>query len=588
MIQAPGGARRVAAAAGGLLLVLSASWTAGTHYSDHSIEQGLGMNHLLPEELAQHTLYRAFGLPAVLLLAFGLAPVVARGAGTLRAAARSGWWVPLLAAAWIVAVGLHVGGTVLGGAPVTDDERAMSFAAEVLRHGAVMAPPPPGPATDWPFYREQFVAITERGRFAQYPLGQPLVLAAGQAVGAEWLVVPLLSAALAPALYAFGRSAFGPRVATLAVILLALSPQLLLTAGTRLSQPLSALLTLAGLLALRAGSPLSGPRPTALVAAGLALGAAFLVRPMPAALTIVAAGAWLLWPRWPWTARQRVAALVAIGACVGVGVAAVLATNAAQTGHPLVSAYQLALRKSTDLAGFSDVAGGNAVLPMRVFSLVGALLRADLWFLGWPLALVVLPFVRRTRSAALPACFLLAVCVYRLTTPKLGVSPTGPVYMYEALPPFCLLAADALVRLSRRFPLVPAAAVASAFVAAVLFVPTRLHDLRLQGEAHGVAPRLLSQVPGPLAVFHRGLVPKGSSWAYFPAPNPVRYDARVLYFRLLRTPEGDAAPSLEFARRALPGRLPLYLGWRGQEAFLMRLEAYVALPPDQTGEAEAR
>ncbi|MCM2257887.1 MAG: hypothetical protein NDJ94_19815 [Vicinamibacteria bacterium] len=587
MIQPPAGAGRVAAAAAGLLLVLSASWTAAKYYSDHSIQQGLGMDHLLPEELAQHMLYRAFGLPAVLLLAFGLAPVVARGAGALRAAARRGWWVPLLAATWIAAVGLHVSRTVLVGAPVADDEQAMSFAAELLRQGTVLGPPPPGPATDWPFYREQFVAITERGRFAQYSLGQPLALAAGRALEAEWLVGPLASAALAPALYALGLAAFGPRVATLAVILLALSPQVLLTAGTRLSQPLSALCALLALLALRAATRADGPRTGPAALAGLALAAAFLVRPMPGALLVVAAAAWLAWPRPQWTPGRRLVALVSLATCAGLGVAAVLATNAAQTGHPLVSAYQVVHRVATDTSGLARIAGSAAGLERRVFSLVGNLLRADLWFLGWPASLLLLAFARRTRAAALPLTFLAAVLVYRVMTPKQGVSITGPVYMYEALPLFCLLAADGLLRLARTRvvgPLVPAAALAACFVSAALFVPTRLNDLRLQTEPRLVVARLLSQVPGELAVFQRGLVPRGSSWAYYPPPNPPDFSGRVLFFRLLRTPAGDAAPNLDFVRRAYPGRVPLYLGWRDQQLVVMRLENYLTLPASEAPE----
>src|SRR5436190_1464178 len=71
---------------------------------------------------------------------------------------------------------------VLRHAVVSDDEHAYQFIAQTLRRGALTAP---SPGSDLAFFREQFVVLTPTARFGKYPIGHPLLLAAGQALGIE-------------------------------------------------------------------------------------------------------------------------------------------------------------------------------------------------------------------------------------------------------------------------------------------------------------------------------------------------------------------------------------------------------------------
>ncbi|MCL4821095.1 MAG: glycosyltransferase family 39 protein [Vicinamibacteria bacterium] len=571
---------RALAVAAGVALVASASWTADRYYFGHSIRQGSGMDYLLPEELAHHANFRLFALPALLLLAFGLAPLARGFLPAMIRLAKARRVVPLLAAAWIAACGLAVSQQVLSGSPITDDEQVMSFMGQVLRSGALVAPAPAIPREEWPFLREQFVAVTERGRFGQYTLGQPLALALGQALSMEWLVVPLISAALPLVLYAVGRRLTGPGVAGLAVLMVAASPQVLLTAGTKLSQPLSALCLMLATWALATADRPAGPRPAIVALAGLALGAGILVRPLPGVLLVAAAAAWLVAGHPGWSARQRTRALLVLVACAAWGVVAVLVTNTIQSGHPLLTAYQAA-RPHLDpgAGGLARIAGAQHGLEMRVYSLLGNLMRLDLWLLGWPGALLLALFARRRRGTALAAGLVAAVLLYRLVVPKQGVAPTGPVYLYEAVPLLCLLMADGLRQMARGprwLSQAPAALLAGSLLAVTLFVPTKLRDLHLQGEAHAVPRRVLAQVPGKLAIFYRRFTADGSTWAYYAPPNPPGQDNRVLFFRLRETPGGDPTPSLAFARRHFPDRLAIVLRWEGETLHLERLDQYVA------------
>src|SRR5262249_50271935 len=131
-------------------------------------------------------------------------------------------------------------------------------------------------------------------RYGKYPIGHPAILALGQTLGAEALVVPLETALVAVVLFALGARVTGRAVAALGVGLYALSPQALLTGATLLSQPLSALCLVVGLGGLGGAEAVARPAPR-LAAAGLAFGYGVLVRPLPGALFALVAAAYVTW-----------------------------------------------------------------------------------------------------------------------------------------------------------------------------------------------------------------------------------------------------------------------------------------------------
>src|SRR5262245_23813069 len=188
-----------------LLALAIAGYQAAAAAFDFGLRtvQGYAMNHLPPEELAHYALFAFFGTVAAVLgyLTLRGLPLVGRlEAAVDRLCGRP--WVPAwIAAAIVLVAGLGLSSLVLGHAVTTDDEHTYRFIARTLRTGALVAPSPGG---DLEFFREQFVVLDERVRFGKYPIGHPLLLAAGQAIGLEGLVVPLLSAAVVFPLYRLG------------------------------------------------------------------------------------------------------------------------------------------------------------------------------------------------------------------------------------------------------------------------------------------------------------------------------------------------------------------------------------------------
>ena len=170
-------------------------------------------------------------------------------------------------------------------------------------------------------------------------------------------------------------------------------------------------------------------------------------------------------------------------------------------------------------------------LAARAMSVAAALVRESFWLFGWPLSLVPCLFAGRVPRPWLSWGVLGAELAYRLAAPKAGVGGAGPLYLFEAVPVLCLLAALGIVRLGRgeAAPRVPAlrtgltpALLALTVVSLAMFVPPKLQDLRRMGAAQlEVGRHLRARGIAGAVVFHEGVVPPwtGLSWAYFPRHN---------------------------------------------------------------------
>ncbi len=579
--------RPLLATALGVLAVLAYRATGARYYGALGIPQGTGMDAMVTEEVAQIALYVVFGGVAVAAfavaigatpLAEGLASVLARLARRPRLAV--GW-----ATAFVLAAAVLLGRTVTRGAVTTDDEHVYRFIARTLRTGSLVAP---SPGRDLDYYREQFVVLTPRARYGKYPIGHPLALALGDAVGLGWLVVPLLTAATVPLSYAIARRVMPPASASVGTLLLATSPQLLLTGATWLSQATSAAALAAGVLALLEAR--AGRGRAWIVVAGLAFGYGLLARPMPG-LAFAAVGiAWAAFGAPRRTTGGRSTDVVLLSIPVALAVAVILAVNHAQSGAALVSGYQAFHGNPAGVRGLLiEVLGVD--LASASASAFAGLFRLNVWLLGWPLSLLPCVLARRNSGTALLWSLVGVEVAYRIVLPKAGVSTTGPVYFHEVVPVLCLLAGDGIARLAsgesglaplfRRGPRASVAAgvVAAAIVNVTLFLPARVGDLARAAAGQEVVRELLEDKGAHHAlVFHRGVVPPWTrlSWAYFPPCNSPGLDDDVLFVRRL----GDGAALAEdvaFWKRAHADRTAWVFDWPpGGAAALVPLEAYAA------------
>jgi hypothetical protein len=561
----------------GLLLGLAsaAAYLAigSAYYDGFRIPHGLGMANLLPAEINQIAHYAMLGLPAVLGFALALEGFGAGRAllGAARAAAARPRTSVGLLALFAFAACAVLGRLALRGQVTTDDEHTYRFIAETLRSGSLTAPSPGG---DLDFFREQFVVLTESARYGKYTIGHPLLLALGQSLGVEGLVLPALTALGVPLVWWLGRRLLGAEAGLLGAALFALSPAVLLTGATYLSQPTSTLALLAGLACLLA------PGPRAAVLAGAAFGFATLARPLPGALWFALAT--VVVARRPQGGRPRVRELVALLASFATVASLIVVVNLLQSGDALESGQQAFHRPGRSALVFLLETG----FAQRAVSLLHSLLRFDGWFLGWPFAAALVLAARRDAATRLLWGFVAATLAYRLLVPKVGVGGTGSLYLHEALPLLCLLAADGALRLARRATRLPfgtrldasfAACLlaAGALVSAALFLPPRVAALSRMAAAQELLPGLLARANvGRALVFHAGAVPSETqlSWAYSPRHNSPSLDDDVLYLRL--QPFAGVERNVELWRRRFPDRAAWVFTWTAEEG--PRLEPLLA------------
>lgn len=571
----PSPAVRLAAVAAAALAIAGFREIGRVFYDGFRVPQGYSGFHVPVEELSQYLLFLALGGLAWCGLALALHrfPSVERAAlAGARLAARPRWGTAVAAGA-LLGVSAFVASQVLGFGAITDDENVYRFIAQTLASGSLTAP---SPGQDLPFFAEQYVVLTEHARYGKYPIGYPLLLMLGSKVQLEWLVVPVLTALCALPTAAIGARLFGRTAAGLALFLLACSPQIVLTGGTALSQPASALCLLAGVAALLAADDARGGSRRRelglLAAAGAALGYGVLVRPAPGALFVAVALGFVAW-RWrPAGVARLVHAASAFALPVAACAAVFLAVNAIQTGDALTSGYQASHGTGAGIGGgLRFLGGGFAKVTMSV---VGGLLRLNVWAFGWPVCLLVWWWARRGHGPALLLAMIGAEVAYRIVAPKTVVAGTGPVYLFESVPLVCLLTAGGAAELVRRRRVIGGVLVSRAAVAAVvlagtavsltLFVPPRIADLERMGRVQRL-PFVLARRQGVshALVFHRGVAPPlgGLSWAYFPRCNAPALDDDLLFVRLVVDEYRSPDPSLAFWKRRYPGRSAWYFSY---------------------------
>ena len=334
------------------------------------------------------------------------------------------------------------------GQPFTSDEMAQLWHARILLSGHLMLPAEA--------HREFFntaPVLDQAGHwFSQYPIGGPFFIAIGLAVGAAWLVNPLLLGLATWQTYRFVRVATNEElVARYTALLFVVSPMVLIMAASQMSHvPALAfgILALASLACWDRASTAQEQRLHAVVI-GLSLGIVVAVRPLDGALTAIAVGCFQLWRTVG--ARQRWHDLVI--QC-GVGVVPVLLllwANAKTTGSPFRFGYDL-LNGPGHRLGFHLAPNGEVHTPLHgVILASGYLMRLDRFLFEWPLPALLTVIVgvvgilaARTTSrwdvllVGIATAFLVGYGAYWFD----GFF-AGPRFLFVALPAFVYFAARA-------------------------------------------------------------------------------------------------------------------------------------------------
>ena len=153
------------------------------------------------------------------------------GATIMRSSAKTFGW--MVFAAGVIAY-TTLSFVLFEGTPVLDDDASAFFQARIFLSGhlTVRAPQPAG-------FFSQFAIISRVHNVdwlcSMYPIGHPLLLLPGVALGVPWLIMPLFAAGACVMTAAVGRLAFSERVARLAAITCLTSPMFMELGSTFLN-----------------------------------------------------------------------------------------------------------------------------------------------------------------------------------------------------------------------------------------------------------------------------------------------------------------------------------------------------------------
>ena len=308
-----------------------------------------------------------------------------RRTGVLRARAPA---VVILAALFVFIAANLISWVCFRHIPHINDEIGYLFQAKIFGLGKLYVP---SPCARNSF---DFTHIINNGRwYSQYPPGFPAILLLGLAVGAPWIINPLLAACSIFVFYHLGKEIYGDSEGIVAAVLGAVSIWFLLTSATMLSHTSSMLVFSLFLIflfrSLKAPTLFNG------LAAGLSLGIAFLIRPYD----VVAISIPLVLYFGFLTVRELklrirnfsgfLAILLIAGACL-------LIYNQLTNGNPLKMGYIVKYGDAHSVGFGRSGYAGTPHTPERGAFLVGKNLAAiNKYLFGWPLTslLFLVPFV---------------------------------------------------------------------------------------------------------------------------------------------------------------------------------------------------
>lgn len=364
-------------------------------------------------------------------------------------------WAPVALAILLAFAGFvqfaWVAGDVLEALPHLPDSVAYRLQARWIQAGKLYE--------EAPAFQENlqipFTAFKDDRWIGVYPVGWPLLLAAGEVLGRAWLVAPLLGVAFMALLYAAGKEIFGTGVGLLACVLAVLSPMANIMFGSQMSHSAASVFVLLALWLLvrgwRCRSWLQ------LLLSGASLGYVLGIRPLTAVVLAIPLGLFSLLEWWTGGQRKRSSLLLGVLLAGGLlGSLPILLYNARITGHALEFTNSYAgganLSLETLPMGFRHLDTTLAYTPPMAFGWGWG------WATGWPVLALALgvPLVallgRRPgrKEMLLAVAFCVIPPAHTLVTFH-GLHGFGPRYYFEVFPCLFLLAARGLQLLARPF-----------------------------------------------------------------------------------------------------------------------------------------
>jgi hypothetical protein len=446
-----------------------------------------------PLYVALVALWTPFGALAAILLALAFSQVVRLEPLSRRVRQLQVEWESLsdrrflvwaMAAAFLIPFAIRQ--WLLHGAPLTDDESAYRFSAELLASGRLWVQSPP-----MKLFVDQNFMINDGRLYTAYFLGWPALLAPGVWIGATGIMNALYSAMTIPALVGALTHVVGRSWARAGVVLFLAAPFVQIAAATQLSHTtcLMALTWCLWIYLQIARDPSSLGRH---IAFALAFGLAFFIRPqsaLPIGGPLLVAWALAIWRLEPGPRARAVAAfLIPSGLCAALFLGVLWAQNGSpwKIGYARAAEYMIDNKFRfttftrvvfTPVPGFDFSHVGQAIARSA-----GGLFRLNADLFGWPSSFALMLFASpRVRGVGVLWAMVGFSLAFQLFQHDWGIDTFGPVHALElALPIVCLtiVGAQYSSRWSVSSGLGASLLTALIVTAWVGFVPARLQAVR--------------------------------------------------------------------------------------------------------------
>ncbi len=433
-------------AAASLLLLLDAS--VSELMAGRQLDLGKSLNLPTPGYTRFLALWMLYASLAAAALAVGFSRLLDRG--NLRSRLIDAWnhgsdrkWVFYASIfAFLIPAGLRT--FLLQGTPLTDDESAYRFMAQVLATGRVYADSPPLKL----FFDNRFM-INDGKMYSHFFVGWPALLVPGIWLGISGFMNAIYSALTLPAVFAVLRRLTGSAWARAGTLLYLSSPMLMVAAATETSHT-SCVCALAWFtwLCLKSREDTAPWWIHSLLATVFCI--AFFVRPTSALGIGLPFLVWWLWGLRTEANKRGLRSLAAFAVPAIALAALFLTVNKLQTGSFFEVAYQRAFtyaaendfRFSLWPAGFDG--GAFTELQFSDFRhslaiLGAALFRFNVSFLGWPCSILFVLFAGRgTLRRVLTLSFFCFLALHFFTN-NVGIDTFAPMHYFELAWPLLLL-----------------------------------------------------------------------------------------------------------------------------------------------------
>jgi len=499
-------------------------------------------------------IWAVFGTLAALALCVGFMGVLgrprfwARLRRELLASRDVYWWLggAVLAMVAVVAVRIYL----LHQMPLTDDESAYQFGAELLASGRLWVPSHPMKG-----FLDRMFFINDGRYFPIYFWGWPALMVPG-----VWLKIPgfmgaIYSGLTVPALFLTARRLWGRGWARFTVVLYLVSPFLLAQAATQMSQT-AEIFALAWALYLFLCSRQESARPWTDLFFATGLGVAFWIRPISAvglggALAIL----WLVDRLRARPVSWRRVLAFCLPAIILAGL--FLLVQKELYGSPWKTGYrrQVEYLKENHYR-FSSISqsrlqkvvlpGFDFVAPSLYIARFGSgMYRLNFDLMGWPMGLFLVALAIGERKARLLWWMAAGGCIALFLQRDAGIDTYGPVHFAElAIPVLLLLTGAARRQLSWRWPAeegssvsgigpngwriaAPSLMLAGVLVAWVGYVPIRWYNVN----------RVVDNIEQPLIAANESAIHHAVIFGPYPFVPPCR--AKPSRHFVFTPPEND-------------------------------------------------